>query len=280
MRYMSSSEHMNLGTTTSTQAAFWFSRRRSPTTGSHSCGYSCGCGYQCSTTCYSYISTLAHFQDGIAFATAHLNDNNRPDVIAISAKFDGSIDGYARCPWSYRFHVSWRIVVIRDFGIDGTISASHVRQGDGFFASISDWQASQSGNFPTALRVEPSSSSCGGSHPHLAILFVRRVRLAICFNINAGSLSETRRFIILNKDKSWTLRADDSSSTIFSGSLGTPATDSYMAVGAYDFNNDGSDDLWLLECPSVSVRVFRHGIIADSWIDSEGRDGSYVNEYL
>ncbi|KAL0228800.1 hypothetical protein GEMRC1_013420 [Eukaryota sp. GEM-RC1] len=86
--------------------------------------------------------------------------------------------------------------------------------------------------------------------------------------------------LIMNKNKQFYVLHDSTASLSVTRSLGTPATDSYMGIAAYDFDGDGVDDLWLLECPETGKCQYRHGLIYDSSIDSAGANSNYHNQYL
>ncbi|KAL0229590.1 hypothetical protein GEMRC1_014207 [Eukaryota sp. GEM-RC1] len=284
--------------------SYLLTQRRQPSLNHYSCSYSCGCGIYGCSTCWSSLTLFAHFQRNFAFASAQLNNNNLADVVMISADFDGHRDGYTTCPFRYQYHITWRVVVFRDFTQDGRVST--IRTSDGFSTGVTEWQSARTGDFPTALRVETDSSVCSGqsNHPHLATFLIRRARIHLCINAEAGSvfISSQNRYLptsadafatstffkvnslwyslIMNKNKQYFILPDSTSNSLTTRTLGTPATDSYMGIGAYDFNGDGVDDLWMLECPETGKCQYRHGIIYDPSIDSTGADSNYVNQYL
>ncbi|KAL0228798.1 hypothetical protein GEMRC1_013418 [Eukaryota sp. GEM-RC1] len=86
--------------------------------------------------------------------------------------------------------------------------------------------------------------------------------------------------LIMNKNKQYYVLHDSTASLSVTRSLGTPDTDFYMGIAAYDFNGDGVDDLWLLECPETGKCHYRHGLICHSSIYSAGANSTYQNQYL
>ncbi|KAL0229466.1 hypothetical protein GEMRC1_014083 [Eukaryota sp. GEM-RC1] len=300
--------------------SFLLSRR----TQSRSCSWSCNCRTTCDdfgnchttcSTCRRTRHTYAQFQRNFAFASTDLNNNGIADVVVIAADFDGQNAAYSGCRYNYLYsrHLTWRVVVLRDFREDGTVTSTH--SSDGWTTSISQWQSGITstqtssppvGEFPTALRVDTDSPVCSGqsNHPHLATFLIRRVRIHLCINAAGGNvfMSSQNRYLptsadafatstffkvnslwyslIMNKDKQYFVLPDSTANSLTTRSLGTPETDSYMAIAAYDFNRDGIDDLWLLECPETRKCQYRHGLIYDSSIDSIGGNSNYENQFL
>ncbi|KAL0231167.1 hypothetical protein GEMRC1_010572 [Eukaryota sp. GEM-RC1] len=268
---------------TSTSTSWTTTRERS----SYRCGYIC--------IAYRYVN----YHRLTTFTPTDLDNNGQLDVVQVSAVHCCEHSHFVRacshtCWWEYRDQL------LKDGSFTSFLTPSRTR----YRLSVDVDHSNRDG--PEALNAYVEVNQCGGSHPHRLNIMLGHWRHRVCMN-NGGELDSSVSSNRITSDrnvpdlsssttmnvngdkwglvvrreegnKSWRL-SHSASQTSWSGTIEEIPADSTVAVGAFDFNQDGVDDLILVDCDSASVCRMRHGIVQHSSIGS-AYDIDYQNIYL
>ncbi|KAL0231183.1 hypothetical protein GEMRC1_010588 [Eukaryota sp. GEM-RC1] len=257
-----------------------------------------GCGY---STCYRYVN----YHRLTTFAATDLDNNGQLDVVQVSAvhccEHAHFVSSYG---WQYRDQLSVRIRIYRNFRKDGSFTSFLTPSRTHYRLSVDVDHSNRDG--PEALNAYVEVNQCGGTHPHRLNIMIGHWRHRVCMN-NGGELDSSVSSNRITSDrnvpdlsssttmnvngdkwglvvrrgeenKSWRL-SHSTSQTSWSGTIEEIPADSAVAVGAFDFNQDGVDDLILVDCDSASDCRMRHGIVQHTSLDSL-YDADYQNSFL
>ncbi|KAL0216680.1 hypothetical protein P9112_008864 [Eukaryota sp. TZLM1-RC] len=248
------------------------------------------------TLCSSDRDFSASHHQAVSFSLADLNNNGKPDIVMVGAVTGNHRDsGYTwqtcgengcSCSWGRRQHMTIKVQILWDLEKDGSPSGgtSSSCGGDQYF----QFSVGSTGTAvrPTANKVTARSPLCPSESPHLLEVFIASRRVVFCMN-NNGNLNYQSRSTVSNLgtssnvfSSSTTISLGDELYALFFGhsnynnwrlikgsssfSVSGSAEDlssTYTAVGVFDFDGDGNDDLLLLQCPLINRCEIRHGIV-------------------
>ncbi|KAL0210681.1 hypothetical protein RCL1_005117 [Eukaryota sp. TZLM3-RCL] len=252
---------------------------------------SCSNGY--GGTSYSHLYESSDYPYGLALTSADLDNNGRPEIIALSAvRFWGcrSCASGARVCGSaantHRLRIQMRI--LWNLSVNG--STQSVSSIDEHSFNLPQGRGYSSNNYEDAtpsIRVEANGCS---SNSHLLVLVMGKLRTEFCFSssgssINIGDLrtEESQTFSVDNpttisrystsvaltinnyllhmfidrSSKTFRLVPEQGGYAIVSN-IALPSSPSSLGVVVNDFDGDGMDDFLFVDCDTEECGM-RHG---------------------
>ncbi|KAL0214872.1 hypothetical protein P9112_007056 [Eukaryota sp. TZLM1-RC] len=258
----------------------------------------CSSGYTSSLRSYYRDWAEAH-----AFVATDLNNNGKLDVVIVSATgychqsrcSPNTGNSCSRVQW--RPHINIKTWILSDFNQDGTFS--DVIEGPSFWRSTS---ARSSGpRRGVVASIEKEEQHCPNSHLLRVVQGETQMELCITskgelsylndrlVNMPSASHQATNTafkidnqwwYLLVSSGGDWTLGNFDFSQS-FKGKFDIPNSAS-IAVTAVDFDDDGIDDVILIDCPTVGHRCrLWHGMFySPDFIDHNESNEDYFNELL
>ncbi|KAL0214875.1 hypothetical protein P9112_007059 [Eukaryota sp. TZLM1-RC] len=261
----------------------------------------------CRTSYWSSSWRYTHYYrdwaEAQAFVATDLNNNGKLDVVVVSAT------GYchqSRCGPNngtfcnserWRPHINIKTWILRDINQDGTFS--DVIEGPSFWRSTS---ARSSGpRRGVVASIEKEEQHCPNSH--LLRVFQGETQMELCItskgelshlndrlvNMPSASHQATNTafkidnqwwYLLVSSGGDWTLGNFDFSQS-FKGKFDIPNSAS-IAVTAVDFDDDGIDDVILIDCPTVGhrCRLWHGTFYSPEFNDYDLIDDVFVNPLL